>query len=125
MKRPQTKFHADTMWDSKVIRSKKSKFISRSKFSCSRVFSRYRYFIKVTTDFDMFLQVLLQMWHKNVFFSTCGLNCFNHNSTIEYLGVVRQETWSCSTWLSKCSIHYVCIYSVSTLYSQIRLYCSY
>jgi len=44
MKRPQTKFHADTMSHSKVIRSKKSKFIVRSKitvrpkFFCSRVF---------------------------------------------------------------------------------------
>jgi len=43
MKRPQTKFHADTASDSKLIRSKKSnfifrsKFIVRSKFSCSRV----------------------------------------------------------------------------------------
>jgi len=29
MKRPQTKFHTDIMSDSKVIRSKKSKFIIR------------------------------------------------------------------------------------------------
>jgi len=35
MKRPQTKFHADTTSHSKVHRSKKSKFIIRSKFSCS------------------------------------------------------------------------------------------
>jgi len=45
MKRPQTKFHADTMSDSKVIRPKMSKVIIRSKFivrwnfSCSTVFS--------------------------------------------------------------------------------------
>jgi len=32
MKRPQTKFHAATMRDSHVIRSKTSKFIFRSKF---------------------------------------------------------------------------------------------
>jgi len=38
MKRPQTKFHVDTMSYSKVIRSKKLKFIIRSKFSCSTVF---------------------------------------------------------------------------------------
>jgi len=39
MKRPQTKFDADTMSHSKVIRSKKkSKFTFRSKFSCSCVF---------------------------------------------------------------------------------------
>jgi len=36
MKRPQTKFHSDTMNDSKVLRSE-SQFIVRSKFSC-RVF---------------------------------------------------------------------------------------
>jgi len=39
IKRLQTKFHTGTMSNSKVIRSKKSKFIVRSKFSCSRVFS--------------------------------------------------------------------------------------
>jgi len=38
LKRPQFKFHADTMSDSKVIRSKKPKFIAGSKFSCSTVF---------------------------------------------------------------------------------------
>jgi len=44
VKRPKNKFHDDTMSHSKVIRSKKSKFIIRSKFivrskfSCSRVF---------------------------------------------------------------------------------------
>jgi len=32
MKRPQPKFHADTMSHSKVIKSKKWKFIIRSKF---------------------------------------------------------------------------------------------
>jgi len=58
MKRPQTKFHAHTTSHSNVIRQKKSKFIVRSKISCSRVFSRYKYFIKVTTtDCDLFLQV--------------------------------------------------------------------
>jgi len=57
MKRPQTKFHADIMSHSKVTRSKIVKFMIRSKFPCSRVFSRH-YFVKVTTaDFDMFLQV--------------------------------------------------------------------
>jgi len=38
MKRAQTKFHADTMSDSKVMWSKKSIFFVKSKFSCSRVF---------------------------------------------------------------------------------------
>jgi len=37
--------------------------------------------------------------------------------------MVRQETWSYSTWFGKCSIHYA--YTVSTLCSQIWLYCSY
>jgi len=36
-KRPQTKFHVDTMSHSKVIKSKKPKFIIRLKFSCSTV----------------------------------------------------------------------------------------
>jgi len=55
MKRPQTKFHAHTTRESQVIRSKKSKFIIRSKFivssksSCSRVFSLHWCFIETTT----------------------------------------------------------------------------
>jgi len=49
MKRPQTKFHAHTMRESQVI---------RSKFSCRWVFSLHRYFIEnTTTDIDMLLQV--------------------------------------------------------------------
>jgi len=44
MKHPQTEFHSDITIDSKVIRSKKSKFIVWSKFSCTRVFF-CRYFI--------------------------------------------------------------------------------
>jgi len=36
--------------------------------------------------------------------------------------MIRQETWSHSTWFDKCSIHYA--YSVSTLWcSQVLLYC--
>jgi len=38
MKRPQTKFYADTMSDSKVIRSKNVKFVVTSNFSCSTAF---------------------------------------------------------------------------------------
>jgi len=38
MKRPQTKFYAHTIRESQVLRQKKSKFIVRSKFSCSTVF---------------------------------------------------------------------------------------
>jgi len=38
--------------------------------------------------------------------------------------MVRQETWSYSTWFDKCSNHYA--YKVSTLWcSQVWLYCSY
>jgi len=58
MKRPHTKFHSDAMSDSKSLGQKKTKFIVRSTFSCSRVFSRNRYFIKATTTaVDMLLQV--------------------------------------------------------------------
>jgi len=41
MKYPQTKFYAHTKRDPQVIRSK---FIIWSNFSCSTVFSLYRYF---------------------------------------------------------------------------------
>jgi len=37
--------------------------------------------------------------------------------------MVRQETWSYSTWFGKCSIHYA--YNVSSLWcSQVWHYCS-
>ena len=57
MKRPQAKFNVDTMSHSKVIRSKQSKNLSLGQnFLAAHFFSRYRYFIKVTTkDFNMFL----------------------------------------------------------------------
>jgi len=65
MKRPQTKFHAHTMRESQVIRSK---FIVGSNFSCSTVFSLHRYFIETTTtDLDMLLQVLLQFCNNSGF----------------------------------------------------------
>jgi len=64
MKRPQTKFHAHTMSDSNVIRSKMSKFIIGSKFivtsnfSCSTVFCLLSILIEATTtDIDMLLRV--------------------------------------------------------------------
>jgi len=38
MKRPQTKSHADTMSNSKVIMSKESKSITRSKFLAAQFF---------------------------------------------------------------------------------------
>jgi len=53
MKRPQTKFHAHTMRECQVIRSKKVKIYLAAHF-----FSLYRYFIETaTTDSDMLLQV--------------------------------------------------------------------
>jgi len=47
MKRPQTKFHADPMKHSKVIRSKKVKLFVKSKFSSSRVFLFIDIFLKL------------------------------------------------------------------------------
>ena len=57
MKHPQTKFRAH-IFSHSIVRSKKSQNLSlRQKFLLV-FFSRYRYFIKVTTtDFDLFLQV--------------------------------------------------------------------
>jgi len=55
MKRPQTKFHADTMSHSKVIGSKKVRIYHYVKIYwqveifLQQSFSRYPYFIKVTT----------------------------------------------------------------------------
>jgi len=65
MKRPQTKFHAHTMRESEVIRSKKSQNLSSGQnlslgqnFLAADFFSLYRYFIETTTTYiDMLLQV--------------------------------------------------------------------
>jgi len=44
------------MSDSKVIKSKKSKFTIRSKFLAEQIFFFFRYFIEATTtDIDMLL----------------------------------------------------------------------
>jgi len=51
MTSPQTKFHAHTMKESKLLGQKKSKFIVGVNFSCSRLFSLYRYFIEATTTY--------------------------------------------------------------------------
>jgi len=49
MKRPQTKFHTDTMSSSKAIGSKKVNFLQHR-------FFLYRYFVKATTTYiDMLL----------------------------------------------------------------------
>jgi len=129
MKRPQTKFHAHTMRGSQVTRSKKvkiirSKFIVRSKFSCSKVFSLHRYFIETTTtDIDMLLQVLLQFCNNSGLVATSGVIMpfcpLLDDCIVCRIGMVRQETWSHSTWFGKCSIHYV--YKVSTMFSGLTL----
>jgi len=69
MKRPQTKFHAHTLRESQVIRSKKSQNLSLGQtFLAAQFFSLYRYFIKTTrTDIGMILQVLLQFCNNNGF----------------------------------------------------------
>jgi len=65
MKCPQTKFHAHSMRESQVIRSKKVKIYHQVKicrwvklFLQHSFFSLYRYFIETTTtDIDMLLPV--------------------------------------------------------------------
>ena len=83
IKRPQTKFHAHTMRESQVIRSKKSKFIIRSKFIvgstslAAQFFSLHRYFIETrTTNIDMFLQVQLQFCKNNGFVAISDIIIF-------------------------------------------------
>jgi len=53
MKRPQTKFHANTMIHFEVIRSKKSKFIIRSKFIVRLKFLAAEFFLV----FDILLKL--------------------------------------------------------------------
>jgi len=58
MKRPQTTFHAHTMRESKIIRSKKSKFIVVST-SLAAHFFLCQYFIETTTtDIDVFASLV-------------------------------------------------------------------
>jgi len=56
MKCSQIKFHTDTMSDSKVIRSKKSKFFIRSNF-LSVEFLFINILLKLQQHIDMLLQV--------------------------------------------------------------------
>jgi len=58
MKRPQTKFHAHTMRESQVIKSKKLKIYRLVKIFLQQSFFLHRYFIETTTTaFDMLLQL--------------------------------------------------------------------
>jgi len=78
MKSPQTKFHGDTMSDSKVIRSKKSKFV----ISLQQFFFLYRYLLKlqqqVLTCFCKFIcnsDIKLDFcdfWRKNIVLPATG-----------------------------------------------------
>ena len=61
MKRPQTKFHADTMSNSKAIRSKKSKFISKSKFIVMSKFLAAQFFIFIDILFMLQQQILTRI----------------------------------------------------------------
>jgi len=75
MKRPQTKFHAHTMRESQVIRSKKSQNSSLGQnFLAAEFISLHRYFIETTTtDIDMLLQVYLQFCNNSGFVATSGV----------------------------------------------------
>jgi len=58
MKRPQTKFHPDTISHSKVITSKKSKFIIRSKFIVRWKFSCSSFFLVMDILLKLQQQIL-------------------------------------------------------------------
>jgi len=60
MKRPQTKFHAHTMRESQVIRSKKVKFIIRSKFIAGSTC--------VAEVFFVFIDILLKLYQQILMF---------------------------------------------------------
>jgi len=126
IKHPQTKFHAYTMRESQVIMSKKSQnFSLGQKFivgSIAQFFHLHRYFIETTTDIDMLLKVSLRFCKNNELVAICVviiLFCPLLDTCISCrIGVVRQETWSYSTWFGKCSIHYA--YIVFQLYDVVR-----
>jgi len=92
----------------KLLGQKKSNFIVMSNFFSSKVFSRYRYLVKVTTtDFDI---VLLKFWNCNGFVATSDVimlfSPLPGDCIWSRLGMSMQETWSYSTKFGKCSIHY-------------------
>ena len=126
--------HARTMRKSQVIRSKKVKiyhkvkiyrwvklFLKHSFFSLSIFYWNYN-------NIYMLLQVLLQFCNNNNgFAATSDVIMFFCPLLDDWIlcriGVLRQETWSYSTWFGKSSIHYT--YHVSTSWcSQVWLYCS-
>jgi len=89
----------------------RSKFIVRSNVSCSKAFALHQYFVETaTTDIDMLLQVWLQLCNNSGFVATSGvimLFCpLLDHLIVCRIGMVRQGTWSYSTWFGKCSIHY-------------------
>jgi len=122
MKCKQTKFHAHTLREFQVTGQKKVKIYRWSDVSCSTVFSLYRFFIETATDIDMILQVLLRFCNNNGFLAISDVIMLFCPLLDDWIlcrvDIVRQETWSYSTWFDKCSIYYAC--SVSTLwYSQV------
>jgi len=74
MKHPKTKFHAQTMSNSQVIMSKKVN-LSLGQIYLAPQFFYHQYFIQITTtEFDMFLQFLVQFCNYSGFvaISDCG-----------------------------------------------------
>jgi len=69
MKRPQDKFHADTKTDSKVIRSKKTKFMVRSKF--------------VGAQFFLLIDILLKL--KQQMLTYCCKFSWNSDTILDFL----------------------------------------
>jgi len=111
VKHPQTKFQADTMSHSIVIRCKMSKCFVKSKFSCSRVFLFIDILLKPQQHTLMcFCKVSLQFWNIMLF---CDVR---HNNVVFFpllddwilsrLGVVRHKTWSCSACFGERSTCY-------------------
>jgi len=127
------------MSESQVIRSKKSqnlswgqnlslgqKFLAAEFFSLHRIiYGNYnnRYWYVFAS-----LVAILQFCGNSGIVVTSGVMMLFCPLLADWIvcriGIVRQKTWSYSTWFGKCSIHYA--YKVSTLWSsQVWLYCGY
>ena len=110
----------------KLLGQKHPNFSLGQKFLAAEFFPLHRYFIETTTtEIDMLLQVKLQFYNNHGNVATSGvimLFCPPQDDWIVCrIGMVRQVTWSYSTWFSKCPIRYA--YNVSTSWcSQVLLY---
>ena len=93
------------MWKSQVIRSRKDKIYHQVK-----IYRQVKCFLQQSFRSSSILYCWLQLCNNSGFVATSGvmmLFCpLLDDLIVCRIGMVRQGTWSYSTWFGKCSIHY-------------------